>query len=250
VLLHGWGASGGLNWFQAFAPLRRHFDVIAPDLRGHARGIRSFRPFRLAECADDIAALLDKLGKGPALIAGYSMGGPIAQLLWQRHPDKVAGLVMVATSAHPVRTEQGSRVFGGFMGSAALAGRIAEYTTWLPRRVASGAARLRDRPDRPGSLARWARAEMGRHSIRHLLEAGAELGRYDARPWIGNIDVPTAVVVTERDRAMPARFQLEMATGIPDATIHRVDSGHLSCVSSDFGHVVLDACRDVVSRLR
>jgi hypothetical protein len=43
VLLHGWIASGGLNWFQAFEALRGRYRVIAPDLRGHARGIRSFR---------------------------------------------------------------------------------------------------------------------------------------------------------------------------------------------------------------
>ena len=36
VLLHGWVASGGLNWFQTFDVLSRHFRIIAPDMRGHA----------------------------------------------------------------------------------------------------------------------------------------------------------------------------------------------------------------------
>ena len=34
----------------------------------------------------------------PVVVVGYSMGGPVAQLLWQRHPDLVAGLVLCATS--------------------------------------------------------------------------------------------------------------------------------------------------------
>ncbi|MET0903022.1 MAG: alpha/beta fold hydrolase, partial [Acidimicrobiales bacterium] len=34
VLLHGWIASGGLNWFQAFEALRGRYRVIAPDMRG------------------------------------------------------------------------------------------------------------------------------------------------------------------------------------------------------------------------
>ncbi len=38
VLLHGWIASGGLNWFNAFGPLSERYTVIAPDLRGHGRG--------------------------------------------------------------------------------------------------------------------------------------------------------------------------------------------------------------------
>ena len=91
VLLHGWIASGGLNWFTAFGPLSQRYRVIAPDLRGHGRGIRSRRRFRLADCADDVAALLDQLGAEPAIVVGYSMGGPVAQLLWRRHPERVAG---------------------------------------------------------------------------------------------------------------------------------------------------------------
>ena len=64
VLLHGLLAVGGLNWFQVFEPLGQHFRVIAPDLRGHGRGLRSRKRFRLADCADDVAALLDELERG------------------------------------------------------------------------------------------------------------------------------------------------------------------------------------------
>ncbi len=42
LLLHGWIATAGLNWFHAFAPLSRHFRIIAPDLRGHGQGIKSW----------------------------------------------------------------------------------------------------------------------------------------------------------------------------------------------------------------
>ncbi len=38
LLLHGWVASGGLNWFRAFETLGTEFHILAPDLRGHARG--------------------------------------------------------------------------------------------------------------------------------------------------------------------------------------------------------------------
>ena len=78
VLLHGLLASGGLNWFQVFEPLGKHFRVLAPDLRGHGRGLRSRKRFRLADCADDVAALLDVLSVESAIVAGYSMGGPVA----------------------------------------------------------------------------------------------------------------------------------------------------------------------------
>ena len=103
VLLHGWAATAGLNWHQAFEPLSRYFRVIAPDLHGHGRGVRSRRPFRLADVADDVAETLDILDAAPAIAVGYSMGGPVAQLLWRRHPESVTGLVLTATGADFVR---------------------------------------------------------------------------------------------------------------------------------------------------
>src|SRR5215468_296544 len=98
LLIHGWLASAGLNWAPVFAPLGKHFRVIAADLRGHGRGIRTQRRFRLEDCADDLAALVDDLGCGPVIAVGYSMGGLIAQLLWRRHPGLVAGLVLCSTT--------------------------------------------------------------------------------------------------------------------------------------------------------
>ncbi len=98
VLLHGLGVSADLNWFRCYDALGRRYRVIAMDHRGHGRGIRSSRPFRLADCADDVAAVADELGIDQFIPVGYSMGGPITQLVWRRHADRVAGLVLCATS--------------------------------------------------------------------------------------------------------------------------------------------------------
>ena len=73
---------------RATATSPRQFNVVALDHRGHGRGLQSDEPFRLADCADDVAALVDELGLGPVIVVGYSMGGPIAQLLWRRHPRR------------------------------------------------------------------------------------------------------------------------------------------------------------------
>lgn len=70
-----------------FERLSRRFRVIAVDHRGHGRGIRSRRRFRLADCADDAVAVADQLGVERFVAVGHSMGGPIAQLVWKRHPE-------------------------------------------------------------------------------------------------------------------------------------------------------------------
>src|SRR3954469_20818093 len=98
LLLHGWTASADTNWFPLFDPLEGQRRVVAPDHRGHGRGIRPEVPFSLEDCADDAAALLRELGIERVVVCGYSMGGPISLLFWQRHRSMVAGLVLGATA--------------------------------------------------------------------------------------------------------------------------------------------------------
>ncbi len=97
VLLHALGCTAYLSWFAALGELSRNYRVVTFDQRWHGRGIRSAR-FRFADCADDVVGVLDALGIDQAVVAGYSMGGAVAQLTWRRHPERVAGLVLCSTA--------------------------------------------------------------------------------------------------------------------------------------------------------
>lgn len=248
LLVHGWLASGGLNWFQVFEELRGRHPVVAPDLRGHGRGIRSRRRFTLADCADDLAALIDELGCGPVLVVGYSMGGPVAQLLWRRHRHLVSGLVFIATSSSFVPVMRERFIFAAAMAAAAGGTRMGQQVTRLPIR----ALRERiptDQRGRPTSMSRWAAAEMRRHNPRTVLEAGQAIGNFDARRWVGGIDVPTACVVTTKDLAIRPHEQARLAFAVPAATIHRIEDGHTTCARPGFGVPVAAAVADVVARV-
>jgi pimeloyl-ACP methyl ester carboxylesterase len=244
LLLHGWIASSGLNWFQVMGPLAKHFRVVAPDHRGHGRGIRSGRRFTLADCADDAAALLDELGIESAIVVGYSMGGPIAQLLWRRHPEKVDGLVLVATAMAIVPGLHQRLMFTSAMMAMAGTTRMSQIATKLPRQIAKQIipTRVGVRPD---TLQEWAAAEMRRHNWRMVLEAGHAVGNYSARRWLGEVDVPTVCLITTQDRALPALLQANMAFRIPGAHIRRIEDGHIACASPDFAGHVIGACHQV-----
>jgi len=249
LLLHGWIASGGLNWFTAFEPLGEHFRVLAIDHRGHGRGLRSWRRFTLTDCADDAAALLHELETGPVIAAGYSMGGPIAQLLWKRHPELVDGLVLAATGWSFVPVEREKYIFT--TGMAALAGTTlaGELVGHLPAELIRRMAPPEVQRVRPNSLSRWAAAEMRRHSYRAVAQAGVAVGNYDASHWLDQIDVPTSVIVTTKDRGIPAESQLKMARAIKGASVFPFDDGHLACARQQFGDVLVQASRDVVERM-
>lgn len=247
LLLHGWMASGGLNWFRVFDTLADHFNVIAMDMRGHGRGIRNGRRFRLADCADDAAAMLELLDCGPVIAVGYSLGGPVAQLLWHRHPEKVQGLVLCSTAHRLMPGAREQWIFTTMMAVAAGSTRAGQIATKVPlRRVQRlfpvAAAR------RPSTIRAWARAEMRRHSPRMVMEAGIAMSNYKAK-WIDKIDVPTSVLITTKDRAIPALAQADMALRIRDATVHKIDDGHLICAKPSFAPPLLRACLDVASRL-
>jgi 3-oxoadipate enol-lactonase len=240
LLLHGWVATAGMNWFQTFETLGEHFRVIAPDLRGHGQGIRSRRVFRLADCADDCAATLVELGTGPVIAVGYSMGGPVAQLLWRRHRDLVSGMVLCATSAGFMPNRRARISYQSAMVAAVTAARAATFTRAMPSLPGFGM--------RPSRLPQWLADEMRRHDWRAIVEAGQSISTYHASRWIDQVDVPTTVVCTTRDHAVAPDLQLAVADAIPGATVHSIDDGHLACAQPDFARVLKNACVSVAER--
>ena len=231
LLLHGYMASAGLNWFRAFDALGEDFRVIAPDARGHARGLRSRRHVRLADCADDMAALIDELDTGPVIAVGYSMGGPIAQLLWKRHPEKVAGLVLCATAPE---LGFGVRALNDAYLATRRRPRPAPRAN-SPRCPAAGANVLRRvRAHRPAGFLEWAADEMRRHDVRMLTEAARSISRFDSR----------AVDPRRRraDHGVPHEPRPARGPGEPDRARHARsaarkvvdhDHGHFACAPHD-----------------
>ncbi len=219
LLLHGWTASADLNWHAQYAALAgAGLRVLALDHRGHGRGLRTFVDFRLDDCADDAIALAEHLGTGPVTVAGYSMGGPIALLAARRHPGAVRGLVLCATSSN----WRALRLRGLWWSMAWL-------RLWLglaPYEIWRNGLRLVGMPD--SATTTWMAAELVRGSSRDVAEAGRELGRFDARPWLGEIRQPAAVVVTRDDRAVPPRWQRALAKGLGAPTFE-CPGDHFAC---------------------
>jgi pimeloyl-ACP methyl ester carboxylesterase len=102
VLLHGF-PEFWYSWRHQLPALAdAGYRAVAPDLRGYnlsdkPPGVRSYRP---GELVADVAALIEQLGAGPAVVVGHDWGGVIAWLLFMRRPDLVRGIV-VMNAPHP-----------------------------------------------------------------------------------------------------------------------------------------------------
>src|SRR5262245_7715561 len=244
LLLHGWMASADLNWLGTFPALAGRYHVVAMDHRGHGRGIRSREPFSLEDCADDAAGLLRGLRMHNAIVAGYSMGGPVALLMARRHPDLVRGLVLVASAA-----ELAHSAFRRGLGPAmhVLAPLV---RSGLPDRIV-GELLVGRRLAPLGELAErapWLAGEAKRLHPSDILGAGRAIAAFDARPWLAELETRAACVVTQRDLLVGPDRQRSTAVAL-GAPVIEVAGGHAVCVTDPevLGAAVRQAV-DVVAR--
>ncbi|MEX5235253.1 alpha/beta fold hydrolase [Kocuria arenosa] len=134
VLVHGGGTdSSSISWYRLVEPLAADREVWAVDLPGFGTSMDVAPVGGPGTMADVLAEALAALGVGPAAVCGVSMGGDVALHLALRHPERVAGLVLIAS--------------GGLVPSLGSAGmhRAAWLTAQLPDRVLLPAGRFANR---------------------------------------------------------------------------------------------------------
>lgn len=241
LLLHSVACTGLMTWYPALDVVRQFGRVVVFDQRCHGQGIPSSR-FLLEDCADDAAALADVLGIRTFVPVGYSMGSLIAQLIWQRHPQRVEGLVLCAATAAVGRASYERLATGIF---AALIDAFSPQPGLPASRPPSSVA------DGIFGVPQWLLGQFRTTSPGAITRAVAEITRFDSTRWVADIDVPTSVLVTMRDRALGVGRQHWLANQIPDAHTVTVDAGHAGCTfqSARFVAGLHDAIDSVHQRI-
>jgi 3-oxoadipate enol-lactonase len=238
VLLHALACTGLLTWYPCIDAMQARYRVVVFDQRWHGQGTRSPK-FRLEDCADDVVAVADALGLEQIVPVGYSMGSLVAQVAARRHPDRVAGAVFAASTTKFRRGDTDPYAL------RVVATRVARATE---RRLRT--APVLDPVEGVIDGERWALGQFRSTNSREVAGALAVLSRFDSSPWVGELRMPTAVVVTSRDRAIPPKRQRELARRLPDSTSYEVDAGHAACVlrADRFRPALLAATASVVTR--
>ncbi len=99
LMLHGHPGNADCMAVFAEAVAGMH-PCVAPDLRGYGRS-QVADPFVMGDHLQDLELLLNRLGWQECLVLGWSLGGILALELALRLPERVKGLVLVATAACP-----------------------------------------------------------------------------------------------------------------------------------------------------
>lgn len=140
LFVHGLG--GQLHHFDhpLFPAMGDGYRLIAIDRAGSGYSTRRASGPRLPEQADLIARVIDELGLDRPLVVGHSLGGAISLTLALRHPDKVAGLALIAPLTHYVPAPP--EAFGGLYIRSPLLRRVIAETLAIPMSLKTARAAL------------------------------------------------------------------------------------------------------------
>ncbi len=115
-----------------------------------------------------------------------------------------------------------------FIGLTGLA-TLARFTPVQARDWITDQVYLQRKSDTWGA---WAAEQVANHDWKAILEAGKAIGEFSSSDWIGDVDVPTSVVVTMDDPVVPLRRQAKLFDWIPGAEAFRVEGGHDAVVAN------------------
>jgi 3-oxoadipate enol-lactonase len=177
----------------------------------------------MRELADDLEAVLaDVCGDEPTLVVGISLGGMIAQHLALRHPRRVAGLVLAATTPGPPHGHLPPVEFLGELGRAMLGDR--EALEALRLRLVD--ARTLERT--PDLFERWDREALAEPtSLRGMLGQLAAASLHSTGHRLHRITCPIEIVTGDGDGIIPPENSEVLARLLPDAILTVVpDAGH------------------------
>jgi pimeloyl-ACP methyl ester carboxylesterase len=199
-----------------FAALRAHLGpgirAISYDQRDTGVTVSPPTPYTVADLADDVVRLLDGLGIDVAHVLGTSFGGMIAQHLALAHPDRLAGLVLVATTpSGNLRSPAAAR-----LGTLSDDERRAAMTDLLftPEGRATDPV-LRDR----------GRRVLTTRTPEQQARRMAVLADHDVLHRLGEIRVPTLVVHGSDDALIEPDAARALVAGIPGAQLAWIEGG-------------------------
>lgn len=232
VLIHGWGFDGEMTYFKLIPTLAEHRRVIVPDLRNHGKSDRIRGPVEVADLALETIGILDAIGYDEFDVFGYSLGGMAAQVLAHRYPERVRRLILGGTAAYPVDRLRVPARFA-FWIARAIARLSKKEVVILTYRLLLGSGVIEARH------ARWLWAAMLNRDPTLFYESGKAAWRFDSRPWVGQIDVPTMMIIPTKDQIIAPRTQYELAELIGANPVVEISgAGHESVLSHPEDYVV------------
>jgi 3-oxoadipate enol-lactonase len=234
VLNNGVIMNAATSWAFQTPALAEHYRVLQYDCRGQGQSDHPAEPYTMEMHADDLAGLLEALGIAAAHIGGISYGGEVAQAFALKYPHKTLSLILADTVSE-VRAEL-RYVIESWIDALNTGEARAFFNATVPWNFSPQFIRAN-----PGVMAdaqkRYARLNFT--AVLRLCECFLEV---DFTARLGEIKVPTCILVGEKDLLKGPEYARILQAGIPHAELHILPgAGHATCWErpDEFNTIVL-----------
>ena len=210
-------------WDGVLAAMPPEFGALRYDKRGHGLSDLTATPGDLDAHVRDVAALMDHVGLGRAVICGLSVGGVIAQRLAALEPSRVLGLVLSNTAAKVGSPQDWNARIEKVREGGLQAISDAVMARWFAQSF---------HRDQPATL-----AGMTNMLVRQRAESYIAICRMlrdtDLTEAAGTLTVPALCIAGEFDGATPPDLVRATAERIEGAEFALIDGvGHIPCVEA------------------
>ena len=232
LCLHGHpGAGRTLSVFTRH--LSQRFQTIAPDLRGYGDS-RTQQDFLMIDHLTDLEAVLDRYDVSRCLVLGWSLGGILAVELALKFPERVSGLILVATSARPWGDHPPISLQDNiYTGVAAILNRLQPGWQWnidtfgkrslFRHLVQTHTPATYEYLANEAMIAYLKTSGFATRSLNVALQQG-----YNRLSDLDRIQCPSLVLAGEKDRHITAASSREMVRSLQNCEFHCYpDTAHL-----------------------
>ncbi len=225
------------GWALAVRGLSPYFRTLSYDCRGQGQSDKpEAGPYTPELHARDLAALLDALHIETAHVVGLSNGGIVLQHFVRLFPGRVNKMVLADTFSHMDAVQRA--ILNSWRIALEAGGTAMRFLVALP--WVWGADFLERNYDAIMALREKAIQILPTYSSLHLLDGAIS---HDARPWLGDINVPTLVVNGDQDLIVQMHHARFLRQSIPNAQLHIIaGAGHAAWLekADEFNRAVLE----------
>jgi pimeloyl-ACP methyl ester carboxylesterase len=207
IMVHGAGGSSA-TWYMQIKHLSDRFHMVGIDLNGHGETPDRMEDNLPNSYLHDIDIIVSQFEK--PVLCGHSMGGALTQLYALRHPDRLAGIVLVGTGArlrvNPMILNMLLNDFDGYVNAV---GEIMFHG------------------DADESLRQASRVEVRKCPATITHRDYNLCNEFDIMDRMGDIKLPVLIIVGDSDALTPVKYSHYMADRIDGSEIHVIaKAGH------------------------
>lgn len=215
-------------WDAVISGLPNGLRIVRYDIRGHGLSDCPPGPYSVSDLTADAAAIIEKLGCGPVIFVGLSIGGMTGQLLAATRPDLVRALVLSNTATKMGTPEMWADRIEAIRKDGLAAMESAILDRWF------GPA-FRSDP-----ITRLCGSMLTRTPQNGYLACCAAIAAADLTQSTASLRVPTVAIAGSDDRASSAEIVAQTAALIPGTPCHTIEgSGHLPCVENPAAYAAI-----------